>query len=82
MARVIVRHSDAAHPGQARGDNAFLGVLQDDASLRLDTEVACRLEKNIRRGLDVRDIETADDDLKKMPDAETRQNSIDGIAIR
>jgi hypothetical protein len=28
------------------------------------------------------DIETADDDLKKMPDAKTRQNSIDGIAIR
>ena len=82
MARVIVRHSDAAHAGQPRGRDAFLRVFQHDTSLRLDAEIARRLEKNIRRWFNVRDIETADDDLKEMPDAETRQHSIDGIAIR
>ena len=82
MPRIVVGYGNAAHAGPVCGNDALLGVFQDQTLGRRNAEIGRGLEKNVRRRFHPRDIQAADDDLKKIGDAETGENAVDCVAIR
>ena len=81
MAGMMVRYGDAADAGEACRNYAFFGVFQNHALRRCRAKPLGRGKEDIRRGFDLRHIQTGDDYLEIMSDTETRQDTLYRIRI-
>jgi len=81
VSRIVIGHCDAAHAGRVCGQNTFFRIFQNNAFLCADAKVMSCFKKNIRGGFDRGNIQTADNDVKEMPNVKTRQYAIDRVSV-
>src|SRR5258706_2962767 len=77
----LVGNGYAANSRQSGGDDAFLGVFQDDTFGRLDAEQVGGFEKDIGERFYSGHVQTADDRFKIVRDVEPREDAVDGVTV-
>ncbi len=82
MTGMFVRHGDASHARFMRGKDPLFGIFQHQTFRWARPDRARGGEKNVRRRLDARHIETAYDSFEIMGYVQSPQDRVHGIPVR